>query len=357
MFREPLSQSILQAAVPQTVQLQIVDDCGGALSARNGGAVQVSFSDQDASMDLHDVGGGIWEGTWTSVNAAHLVTLQAVAFEQSLGLGSISAGTVVTVNPATLNSLAQIAAVVNAASSGQAISRIVAPGSYVSIYGTSLASTGEPNAGAVPLPSALNDTQAFLGGQAIPLIYADANQVNALIPQNLAPNTFYQLMIQRGSTLSVPLPLTIAEYQPGIYTLDESGMGQGIVEIAGTTILAAPEGNGYRPVQRGTEYLAIFATGLGPVVGTNGEAPPADGAAAPLGTIYQTTSLVSAMIGGVSVPVLFSGLTPMFVGLYQVNVQVPASAPTGNAISLTVTVTDPVTGQSVQSNSVTLAVQ
>jgi uncharacterized protein (TIGR03437 family) len=191
----------------------------------------------------------------------------------------------------------------------------------------------------------------------MPLIYAGPGQVNALIPQNLNLNTSYQLLIQRGSTLSVPAALTIAEYQPGIYTLDLSGTGQGIVEIAGTTLLAAPAGNGSRPVQSGSEYLAIFATGLGPVIGANGEAPPADGAAAPLNTIYQTTATVSATIGGVNVPVLFSGLTPSLVALYQVNVLVPAGVPTGSAVPLVLTVTDPVTGQSVQSNSVTLAVQ
>jgi uncharacterized protein (TIGR03437 family) len=116
--------------------------------------------------------------------------------------------------------------------------------------------------------------------------------------------------VQRGSTLSAPAPLTIAEYQPSIYTLDLSGTEQGIVEIAGTTPLAAPAGSASRPVQVGSEYLEIFTTGLGPVIGTNGEAPLADGAAVPLTTIYRTTVTITATIGGVNVPLLFSGLTP-----------------------------------------------
>jgi uncharacterized protein (TIGR03437 family) len=251
-----------------------------------------------------------------------------------------------------------ISGVVNAAgSSAQAAPQIVTPGSYVAIYGTSLASNGEPVADTIPLPGMLNDTQVFLGGQAMPLIYAGAGQVNAVIPQNLNPNTSYQLLIQRGSTLSAPAPLTVAAYQPGIYTLDLSGAGQGIAEIAGTTLLAAPSGNGSRPVQNGSEYLVIFATGLGPVIGANGEAPPADGAGAPLTTLYQTTAAVTATIGGVNVPVVFSGLTPSLVALYQVNVQVPAGVPTGDAVPLVLTVTDPVTGQNFQSNTVTIAAQ
>ena len=39
--------------------------------------------------------------------------------------------------------------------------------------------------------------------------------------------------------------------------------------------------------------------------------------------------------GGVSAPVEFAGLTPGFVGLYQVNIRIPADAPTGAAVELT----------------------
>jgi uncharacterized protein (TIGR03437 family) len=357
IFRQPLSQFVLQAAVPQMVQVQVADVCGNPLTADNGGAVQVSFGNQDDALNLHDIGGGIWEGTWTPVNAAALVTLQAVASELSPRLSSMAAGIAVAVQPASINAPAMTSGVVNAASGALAIPQIVTPGSYVAIYGTSLASNGETVAHTIPLPGTLNGTQLFLGGRSMPLIYAGAGQVNALIPQNLNPNTSYQLLIQRGSTLSVPAPLTVSEYQPAIYTLDFSGAGQGIVEIAGTTLLAAPAGNGSRPVKRGSEYLSVFATGLGPLIGTNGEVPPTDGAGAPLTTLYQTTAMVTATIGGVDAPVLFSGLTPSLVALYQVNIQVPAGVPSGDAVPLLLTVTDPMTGQSVQSNTVMIATQ
>jgi uncharacterized protein (TIGR03437 family) len=58
----------------------------------------------------------------------------------------------------------------------------------------------------------------------------------------------------------------------------------------------------------------------------------------------------------VSVPVTFAGLTPMLVALYQMNVQVPAGVPTGNAVPLVTTATG-ANGSSAQSNTVTIAVQ
>jgi uncharacterized protein (TIGR03437 family) len=58
--------------------------------------------------------------------------------------------------------------------------------------------------------------------------------------------------------------------------------------------------------------------------------PPAvqDGAA---GTgSQQTGAKPTATIGGAAAPVSFSGLAPNFVGLYQVNVQVPTGLAPGN---------------------------
>ena len=200
-----------------------------------------------------------------------------------------------------------------------------------------------------------------MGGQALPLSYVGETQVNAVVPQGLNPNASYQLVVARGATRSVPAAVTVTALQPGIYTADTSGSGQGIVAIAGTSLLAGVAGAGSRPVQSGSEFLVIFCTGLGAVQGTGGEAPPADGAGAPLGVLYRTKAVVTVTIGGVNVPVLFAGLTPSLVALYQVNVAVPAGLGAGNAagsvVPVVVTLTDPDTGAKIASNSVTVAVQ
>jgi uncharacterized protein (TIGR03437 family) len=356
IFRQPIDQSSLQAGVAQRVQLQVVDDCGNALTSGKGGTVRVAFGNGDAPISLSDNGNGIWEATWLPTAAGSPVTLQATASEQTPGLASVSSGIVasgisLTVMPAAANAPGLVSGVVNAASAAQAVPQFVAPGSYVAIYGSGLAGSGSPLATNIPLPTSLNGTQLFLGGQAMPLLYASSGQVNALVPQSLNPNTAYQLVVARGSTLSVPIPLTVAAVQPAIYTQNLSGSGQGIVEIAGTSLLAAPAAASSRPAQRGSDYLVVFATGLGAVVGSNGEAPPADGAGAPLGTVYQTVSPVTATLGGVNAPVVFAGLTPSLVGLYQVNVQVTPAAPAGSAVPLSLSV------NSISSNIVTVAVQ
>jgi uncharacterized protein (TIGR03437 family) len=207
------------------------------------------------------------------------------------------------------------------------------------------------------LPVTLNGTQIFLGGQAMPLSYGGPNQVNALVPQNLNPNASYQMVVARGATRSVPSSITIAALQPGIYTADTSGTGQGIIEIAGTALLSGVPASGARPVQSGKEFLAIFCTGLGAVTGPNGEAPPADGAPAGGDVLYRTKADVQVTVGGVNVPVLFAGLTPSLVALYQINVPVPREVPAGTEVPVVVTATDRTTGAVIGSNTVTIAVQ
>jgi minor extracellular serine protease Vpr len=55
--------------------------------------------------------------------------------------------------------------------------------------------------------------------------------------------------------------------------------------------------------------------------------PPADGAA---GNGQETMNSPTVTIGGSKALVSFSGLAPGFVGLYQVNAQVPATLAKGN---------------------------
>ncbi|HEY1218862.1 MAG TPA: hypothetical protein VGF03_07980, partial [Bryobacteraceae bacterium] len=133
--------------------------------------------------------------------------------------------------------------------------------------------------------------------------------------------------------------------------------GQGSILANATGLLAAPVGPGQQPVSRG-QYVQIYATGLGKVVGPPGSTPPADGQPAPASgsPLFSTVAAATVMIGGMNAPVNFSGLSPGYVSLYQVNAQVPSTAPTGSAVPLVLTMTDS-NGHSVSSQSVTIAVQ
>jgi uncharacterized protein (TIGR03437 family) len=250
------------------------------------------------------------------------------------------------VKKATDQSKPNPAAIRNAATSAE--TGTIAPGSWTAIYGDQLAD-GTKLADTAPFPFNLQGVQVKLGQRPLPIYYVSATQVNALIPWDTPPNTEQQLMVLRGSNFSLRDKIPVVERSPGIYTMNQQGDGQGAILIANTATVAAPASsgiNGAEPVTR-LGYLQIYATGLGSVTNT-----PADGApAAGPPQLSETTLLPNVTIGGISAPVLFSGLAPGYVGLYQVNVQVPANAPTGDAVSLVLAV-----GNAV-SNTVTVAVK
>jgi uncharacterized protein (TIGR03437 family) len=78
--------------------------------------------------------------------------------------------------------------------------------------------------------------------------------------------------------------------------------------------------------------MELYATGLGAVSN-----PPSDGVAASLDDLASTLQPVTATVGGRTARVLFAGLTPGSVGLYQVNLIIPDDAPLGDAIPVVIT--------------------
>jgi uncharacterized protein (TIGR03437 family) len=90
--------------------------------------------------------------------------------------------------------------------------------------------------------------------------------------------------------------------------------------------------------------VVLFATGLGAA-----NPQPATGAGAAAGSVSVLAPTVT--VGGVLATVSFSALIPGTAGLYEVVVQIPAAAPTGDAVPVTLS------AAGVSSNTVTIAVQ
>ncbi len=140
---------------------------------------------------------------------------------------------------------------------------------------------------------------------------------------------------------SAPQTVGLATYAPGIFAVNGGGTGQGAI-LDRDYHLVDPT----NPATAGNTWVQIYCTGLGPV--TN---QPTTGAPAPSNPLAETTMQPEVTIGGAPAEVQFSGLTPGYVGLYQVNALVPPSAAKGIAVSVVISI------GGVQSNTVTIAVQ
>jgi uncharacterized protein (TIGR03437 family) len=218
----------------------------------------------------------------------------------------------------------------------------LAPGSLASLFGTSLGSIAG-GASQIPLPTVLNNVTVTVGGFSAPLIYVSSQQINFQIPWEV-PVPQANVVVDAGGLNSLAAPLTVATLSPGIFTLSQDGAGQGAILIANTATLAAPSSAGGQPVAKG-QAVSVFCTGLGAV-------SPAQVSGQPAGNgLVNTTVPPIVMIGEQTAAVLFAGLAPGFVGLYQVNVTVPSNAPSGNAVPLVLSINGAV------SNTVTMAIQ
>jgi uncharacterized protein (TIGR03437 family) len=221
----------------------------------------------------------------------------------------------------------------------------VAPGGIVSIYGSNLAS-GTIVASGGTLPFTLGNASMTMNTALVPFFFVSPGQVNVQVPWGIggATATIHHSV---GNFTSPPVSVSLATVAPALFATNSRGTGQGSILIAGTAFIAAPDGAfpGSRPAQHG-EFIEIYCTGLGAV-----KSVVLTGAPAPGNPPVETRATPTVMIGGVSAEVTFSGLTPGAVGLYQVDLKIPDTAPTGDAISVELAI------NGIKGNTVTMAIQ
>jgi len=300
---------------PQSLIAQAFDNCGNSLL---GATLVATFNSGDPPLTLINLGNGNYSASWTPqripTNGQVLLNLLAsapgfttakVAFNLAEGgqaVPLISRQGIV--NAASYRSLAPLA-----------------PGGIVSVFGQILGSSAI-NAPSTPLPSTLANVRLQMGSLDLPLYYASPGQVNAQIPFETGANTTVSIVAFANGYLTPPEVVTITAGLPGIFTTNGGGTGQAAATNPSGVFVDASS-----PATAGDVIIA-YCTGLGsttPTVPT--------GTATPSG-LYNVVNTVTASIGGVNAPVQFAGLTPSFVGLYQVNILVPVGVTSGNAVAL-----------------------
>ncbi|MEO5925598.1 MAG: cytochrome D1 domain-containing protein [Bryobacteraceae bacterium] len=213
-----------------------------------------------------------------------------------------------------------IARVVSAADGVSAI----APGGLFSIYGTNLSPTNVATK-EIPLPTALGDSCLTVNGQPVPIIFVSPGQINGQMPYQTVGNV--TLIVHTPGGVSDNYNLTVPATAPAIFRAEVTPGAAFPTVVRAANNLMATDTN---PVHR-NDVLVIYLTGLGKVSPfvENGRPAPSD----PLAT---TVAQPEVNIGGIGAPVLFSGLAPGQVGLYQLNVTVPGNAPKGLGIPLNI---------------------
>lgn len=287
--------------------------------------------------------GGVWTASLnvTSLTAGSQTQLLTATYSGDGNFGTSTS----TAQP--LSVFTTQIAVVNAA--GYTATNF-APNSFAAIFGSNLAYT-ETTATVTPWPSSLAGTTVTVTDsngtpRLAPLYYVSLSQINFIIPANTALG-LANVTVTNASGETASTIVLISVTSPGLYS--ENASGQGVAAGYILTVHADGTQSAQSPLfqfnpntskyvgvpivwanSTDQQYLVLYGTGI-------------RGAA---------LNAVTASMNGISVPVLYAGAQPQFLGEDQINLgPIPTSLKGAGTVNVNITVNGQV------SNTVTVTIQ
>ncbi|OFV95489.1 MAG: hypothetical protein A3H28_15785 [Acidobacteria bacterium RIFCSPLOWO2_02_FULL_61_28] len=296
---------------PRVVVASLVDSCGDAVKDAT-----VFGNAEGNAIPMQSLRNGNYHGTWVPQREGSTpLSITGIHPNYPTVSRTISVSTAAAVEGIQLPVLTTDGVVEGA---GFTPRRPLPPGGIISLFGTRFTQQ-EAFASRIPLERELAGVRVRIGTQDMPLYYVSPNQINAQVPVDLPPGASASIAITTSGRVTAPQSYFVAPAQPGIFI---GSTGAAVLDGQSRLVTAA------NPARIG-DVLQIYAGGLG---ATN---PPVESGAAgpPSSTV---TSPVTVEIGGIVAPVVYQGLAPGFVGLYQVNVIVPSEVLPGDAVTLVI---------------------
>ena len=302
---------------------------------------------------------------------------------------SIDGSTSQTLITVPIGAIPLVKLIANAASGA---SSFIAPGSLVSIYGSTFGSSAvatAPTDFSKGMPTTLDGVSVLLNGIPAPLIYVGTDvrgafgQINLQAPAELPTTGAVTVSVTTQSGTSANYAVQMASAAPGVFVFpwqsiaDSQLPPEAAVTVANTNWFAMPSALAVEyglptncraggvnaamfcgePAKRG-DSVQIYVTGLGSAAAngnalSTGQLTPASGS--PLYTTVQTPLVtIGSGPAAVSATVTNSMVPPgSYAGFYRIDVQIPATAPVGDYIPLTVAMPN---GR-LQDASTTIAIQ
>ncbi len=178
----------------------------------------------------------------------------------------------------------------------------LAPNALISIFGSGFAQPGQAfGASELPLPTELGGMQVLVDDEPLGLIFTNETQINAYLPATAKGLIRLRVRTAEGEHF---LRVWMADSAPAVFALNGGGFGPAAAIDALDGTINSPAA----PARPGG-FVSLFVTGLG-----------------------EATPMVT--LGGVAQTVLFAGDAPGFLGLQQINIEIAAETPAGDAVEL-----------------------
>ena len=193
-----------------------------------------------------------------------------------------------------------------------------APGALVNVLGANLGPAAR--ASSDPLPRSLANTYVAVEGVRAPLTATSEGRIEIQIPGDLpagSANIVVSVSGEMSNTFVAGVQAALPAILAIVHQSDGSVVGNADPAVAGET-------------------LVVYMTGLGAV-----NASLSFGEEAPANPPAATAISPQVTLGSMPVNVVYSELSPGFVGLYQVAVAMPATLPQGSSANLIVSAGSP----------------
>ncbi len=205
-----------------------------------------------------------------------------------------------------------------AVTNGASYTTLLAPGAIGSIFGQGLASGNFSTAPSQPLPFNLGGIEVKVNGTSAPLFFVGPNQVNFQMPRTTPATTSSPSFgTVQSASATVEVFLNGQLIRAGAAQLAPALIGQFTATQTGSGATAALDAINFTPAPFNAKqtngqpsFIALFVTGLGAEVTDN------DG---------DSKASVQVTVDGNPVTVSYAGRAPGFVGLNQINFQLPTT--------------------------------
>ena len=312
----------LTSGLPVVLDVQLNDNCGSLVLNGN---VVASFSNGDPALTLVGDSLGNYSNTWapSKVTSEMVVILNATSGALQPAADKLYGGIAQNQTPpptlaqgGTLNNLNPV------------VGAALAPGLVAQVYGSGLAPS-PVSINKLPLPELFDNTFAQVGDNQAPFYFLSSGQVNIQLPSELdltaPPPQQIPIVLSVNYALTTSVLLDIVPTAPGVLSSFDGPSPQ--IPQNGAHIIAQHSNFtlvSSKSPAKPSEYLMMYLVGLG---ATNPSV--LSGMPAPSTTLAKVTNAPTVMVDKLPATVAFAGLTPGFVGLYQINFQVPAGAHSG----------------------------
>ena len=206
----------------------------------------------------------------------------------------------------------------------------ISPGAWIAIFGTNLAYTSrlwkDSEILGGKLPTLLDGVSVTIDGRLAAVNYISPGQLNVQVPDDTATGPVPVAVTTPQGTAT--FTTTMQTFSPGLFMYPAAN-GRYVAAQHGVDYsIVGPPGlypGASSPAKPG-EVIILYTTGFGP---TSPPTPSGQVVTNPAPVVNLNLSPITVTIGGLPAQVQWAGIT--IAGVWQLNVQVPPGAPTGDA--------------------------